>query len=73
MDSESLKKAKFWNAWKIRVLKQDYCGLLTFKNSKPTKCTYCLIHKPYQCVYKVTMAQLLWDELFNAKSMGQSV
>lgn len=52
------------SAWKVRILRQDYCGLLTFKSGEPTKCTYCLAHKPYFCSYKVTKRQLLYERLF---------
>lgn len=51
-------------SWKIRVLRQGYCSLLTMNGDEPTKCTYCLIHKPYQCCFRVTAQELLFKKLF---------
>ena len=52
-------------AWKIRILKQDYCGLLTYKKGEPAKCDFCVIDNPYNCQFKVTTQQLLFERVFN--------
>lgn len=60
-------------AWKIRVLKQGYCGFLTYESGKLKKCMYCLLHNPYHCIYRVTGEHLLWEKLFDGKFKKRTV
>jgi len=58
-------KVKPREAWKVRYLRVGFCRLRTENhNGEPTKCSYCLVSTPYNCVYKVTLQELFFNELF---------
>ena len=52
-------------AWKVRILKEGYCGLLSYELNKPAKCMYCLIDNPYHCKFKTTEQKLLFEKVFH--------
>lgn len=52
--------------WKVRVLLEGYCKLLTFENQVPTKCMYCLADNPYVCKFRHSAQYLLFDKLFSS-------
>jgi len=59
------KKGLSVEAWRIRIFKQDFCGILSYENNEPTKCHYCLVHNPYHCCFKVKADHFLWERLFD--------
>ena len=59
------KKDRVSSAWKVRILLQGYCGLTTYKEGKPSKCSFCLVDNPYACMFRDSEQEMLFERLFS--------
>jgi len=67
------EKLRPQSAWKVRILLDGFCGLLSYKHKKPTKCMYCEVDNPYKCMFRDSAQKILFEKLFTNGYKNRSV